>query len=218
MKKLIFLLFVFSTDIYLAQENKFSSLFSDLDVGVYGGINISNDSKTGGAFLLEIKTKLIHNVNVNLSLGYAKSFANASYTVKSYSIYTINGIHFYYANQYNVNEKGYDLIPFYVGMQYIFKHNTVSPYLLFNVGYTFIIDTKYYKSPTVSISYPSLEDIPSGYKTKPIEDNPSNSFGILIGLGTELNISSKLRLDIRYIYKYDTQIINTNQLTFGIIF
>lgn len=218
MKRIIFLLFVFSIDICLAQENKSPSLFSNLDVGVYGGINISNDSKTGGAFLLEIKTKLTHNFNVNLSLGYLKSFANASYSVKSYSIYAINDIQFYYANQYNVNEKGYDLIPFYVGMQYIFKHNTVSPYLLFNIGYNFIIDTKYYKSPTLSTSYPSLENIPSEYKTKPIEDNLYKSFGIIIGLGSELNISSKLGLDIRYFYKYDTQIINTHQLTMGIIF
>lgn len=218
MKTLIFFLFVFSMNIYLAQENKSSSIFSKMDLGVYGGINISNDSKTGGTFILDIKTELTHNFNMNLALGYSKSFADASYTVKSYSINTINGIQFYYANQYNVNENSYDLIPFYLGVQYIFKQNTFSPYFLFNVGYNFIIDTKYFKSPTVSIPYPSLGDIPNEYKTKDIEDNPSNSFGIIVGLGTELNISSKLGLDIRYFYKYDTQIINTHQLIMGITF
>lgn len=205
-------------NIYLAQGSKSPSLFSTLDVGVYSGINISNDSKIGGTFLIDIKTELTQNFNINLSLGYAKSFANASYTVKSYSINTINGIQFYYANQYTVNDKGYDLIPFYFGVQYIFKQNTFSPYFLFNVGYNFIIDTKFFKSPTVSIPYPSLGEIPNEYKTKDIEDNPSKSFGILIGLGTELNISSKLALDIRYFYKYDTQIINTHQLIMGITF
>ncbi|MFZ5954961.1 MAG: hypothetical protein ACOYT4_00915 [Nanoarchaeota archaeon] len=205
-------------NIYLAQENKSSSFFSNVDVGVYGGINISNDSKTGGTFILDLKPELTHNFNMNLALGYSKSFAGASYTVKSYSINTINGIQFYYTHQYNVNEKSYDLIPLYLGVQYIFKQNTLSPYFLFNLGYNFIIDTKYFKSPTVSISYPSLEGIPNEYKTKNIEDNPSNSFGILFGLGTELNISSKLGLDIRYFYKYDTQIINTHNLIIGITF
>jgi opacity protein-like surface antigen len=218
MKTLIFFLVVFSMNIYLAQGNNSSSLFSNVAVGIYGGINISNDSKTGGTFILDLKPELTHNFNMNLALGYSKSFAGDSYSVKSYSINTINGIQFYYAHQYNVNEKSYDIIPLYLGVQYIFKQNTLSPYFLFNLGYNFIIDTKYFKSPTVSISYPSLEDIPNEYKIKNIEDNPSNSFGILVGLGTELNISSKLGLDIRYFYKYDTKIINTHNLIIGITF
>lgn len=218
MKTSIFLLFVFSMNIYLAQGCKSSSLFSNLDVGVYGGMNMSNDSKTGGTFLIDIKTELTHNYNINLSLGYSKSFATSSYAIKYYSMNTINGIQFYYANQYNVNEKGYDLIPFHLGVQYILEQNTFSPYLLFNFCYNFIIDTKYFNSPILSIPYSSLENIPNEYKTKYIEENPSNSIGILVGLGTELNISSKLGLDIRYFYKLDNQIINTHHLIIGITF
>jgi hypothetical protein len=216
MKKIFVLLFVFSFNILFSQDQGDQTAFPKFSYGIYSGINFSADSEIGGIFLIELKANLITDLNLNASLGYSKSFKSESYTVKTYSSPIINGTTFYNAEQYDVNEKGYGVIPFSLGFQYTFKNQTISPYLLFELSYNLIIDSKIYRSPGFSFSYSSFEAMPDDYKTKHIETFPSTTHGIILGVGAIYKISSKLYLDLRYFYKYDSGIVNTHQLIVGV--
>jgi len=184
--------------------------------GLYSGINFGNISETGGTIFIEIKTNLILNLNLKLSVGYSKSFMPESYTVKTYFLSTvIEGTQYYIANQYDVNKKGYDVFPFSLGFQYIYRNKSLSPYLLIDFNYN-LINTKIYSSPGFAWTYYSFNSLPDDFKTKHIENLPINSYGIMFGIGTIYQLSSRLNLDLRYYYKIDSKIINTHQIIVGI--
>jgi hypothetical protein len=191
-KKLIVLFVVIYFNSLFAQDTNTSSLFTHYSFGFYGGINSGISSETGTTFLIESKTKLIPNLYLNLSLGYSKR---------------------------DINERGYDIIPLSLGCQYIFKNNTISPYLLFDLCYDVIITTRDYTTYGITYQYPSYEAIPDEYKTNQgIPSFTNYSYGIVLGVGGIYNLSAKLNLDIRYFYKYDSKIVNSNQVIIGIYF
>ena len=215
MRKLIcFLIIVFNCSIF-SQINEESNFLTFFRMGFYGGINFNSSSEPGGAFIIEGTTNLTSNLNLKISTGYYKSFKSESYTVKTNSSGIINGENFYYAGQYNVTEKGYDVFPLSLGLQYNFNYKTISPYLLANISYN-LINSKVYTSHGESWSYKSFDEMPEEFKTKHIETLPTNSSNLAFGLGAIYNLSPRLALDFRYLYRIDSKIINTHQVVIGI--
>ncbi len=138
MKKLFVLLLLLTFNVSHAQGKENVFTFSNLGYGVYGGINFETDSEIGGSFLFEIKTNVISNLNMNFSLGYSKLFHSIQYSVKTYSIDTIDNKVFYNAEQYNIKKYMYDVFPISLGFQYVFKMRNFSPYLLLDLSYNII--------------------------------------------------------------------------------
>ena len=215
MKKFIcFLIIVINYSIF-SQTNEESNFLTFFRMGFYGGINFNSSPDPGGALIIEGTTNLTSNLNLKISTGYYKSFKTESYTVKTNSSATIQGETIYFASQYDVTEKGYDVFPLSLGLQYNFNYKTISPYLLANISYN-LISPKIYPSPSENWSYKSYDEVPEEFKTKHIETLPTNSGSLAFGLGAIYNLSPGLALDFRYLYRIDNRIINSNQIVFGI--
>ncbi|OGU27606.1 MAG: hypothetical protein A2057_16045 [Ignavibacteria bacterium GWA2_35_9] len=217
MKKILFVLLFISFNVLKAQENK---PFSNFDIGFYGGINFYNTDNIRGDFLVELKTNLISSLNLKASTGYFRTIQPYSYTntVRTYSENTIDTLPKFFAGKYNLVSKNYDIFPLTLGIQYNFNQSILSPYISIDAVYNFIdafIDT----SPPEVWSYNSIDEIPAEFKeNQKYEKLPDNSYGIILGAGTSYQISSKLNLDVRYLFKYDNKIINTHHFIIGIYF
>ena len=217
MKKILFVLLFISFNVLKAQENK---PFSNFDIGFYGGINFYNTDNIRGDFLVELKTNLISSLNLKASTGYFRTIQPYSYTntVRTYSENTIDTLPKFFAGKYNLVSKNYDIFPLTLGIQYNFNQSILSPYISIDAVYNFIdafIDT----SPPEVWSYNSIDEIPAEFKeNQKYEKLPDNSYGIILGAGTSYQISSKLNLDVRYLFKYDNKIINTHHFIVGIYF
>ncbi|HSH64883.1 MAG TPA: hypothetical protein VLB84_03585, partial [Bacteroidia bacterium] len=124
----------------------------------------------------------------------------------------------FFAAKYDLVSKNYDIFPLMLGIQYNFVHGIFSPYISVDAAYNFInsfIET----SPSEVWSYNSIDEIPAEFKeNKKNEKLPDNSYGIILGAGTAYHISLKLNLDIRYLFKYDSEIANTHHFIVGIYF
>jgi opacity protein-like surface antigen len=216
MKKVLFILFLISFNVLEAQVNK---PFSNFDIGFYGGINFYNIDNIRGDFLVELKTNLISSLNLKASTGYFRSIQPYSYTVRKYSENTIvDTVPIFFATKYNLVSKNYDIFPLMLGIQYNFVHGIFSPYISIDGVYNFI-NSSLETSPPEVWSYNSIDEIPAEFKgNQKKEKLPDNSYGIILGAGTSYHISSKLNLDIRYLFKYDSKIINTHHFIVGIYF
>ncbi len=217
MKKLFTLSILFIFNLTYAQSKGNTTPFSNFDYGVYSGINFNAGSSTGGDLLLELKTNLASDFNLRFSLGYHKSYKSESYIVRSYGSSVIEGTRYYFATEYNVDEKGYDVFPLALGVQYVYKNEILSPFLLLDAGYNFI-DTRIYHSSGHTWSYNSLEEVPDEFKVKQSETLPGKSFGVSAGIGMIYHLTNYLNLELRYYYKYDTEIIGTHHILAGITF
>lgn len=217
MKKILLILSFILFDVVEAQEAK---PFSNFDIGVYGGFNFYNIEYIRGNFLVEIKTNLIYPLRLKLSAGYLRTiqpYPN-TITVSTYSENTIDTLPKFFASKYNLVSKNYDIFPLTLGIQYNFNQSIFSPYFSLDVAYNFINSTLETSPPEVW-SYNSIDEIPSEFKeTQKNEKLPNNSYGIILGAGISYQISSKLNLDIRYLFKYDNEIINTHHFIVGIYF
>lgn len=207
--------FLFSCTINAQVKDQFSS-FSEIEFGAYGGINFNKISEPGGNFLFELKTGLSPSIILRLSFGYFKSYVPTFYNVKTYTKFDFDTTTRYQATTYNVLKKGYDVFPILFGVQYVFKNQSISPYLLFDLSYSFI-ETKTYRSPSHNWVYDSFDKLPDEYKIKHIESSPRTSYGITFGIGTLFQISNDIELDFRYSYKYDKDLVNTHQFIVGIV-
>ncbi|MDH7605458.1 MAG: outer membrane beta-barrel protein [Melioribacter sp.] len=218
MKKILFVLLFLSINFLKAQEKK---PFSSFDVGFYGGINFYNTNNIRGDFLVEFKTNLISSLTLKASTGYFRTIQPYSniITVRKYSKYTINDTSsIFLATKYNLVSRNYDIFPLTIGIQYDINQSILSPYLSIDVAYN-IINSSLDTSPPEVWSYKSMDEIPAEFKG--IQKNeilPDKSYGIILGMGTAYQISSKLNLDIRYLFKYDNKIINTHHIIVGIYF
>jgi opacity protein-like surface antigen len=212
---LIILLFI-SVSIINAQENK---AFSNFNIGFYSGINFYKTDNIRGDFLVELKTNLLSSLKLKASAGYSKIIQPYFYTVSTYSKNNIpDTLPRFFASKYNVVSKNYDVFPLTLGIQYNLIQSIFSPYISIDAVYN-IINTSLEASPSVVWSYNSIDEIPAEFKgPKRHETLPANSYGIILGAGTSYRISSKLNLDIRYMFKYDKDIINTQHFIVGIYF
>jgi opacity protein-like surface antigen len=215
MKTIILVLSFISFGVLEAQENK---PFSDYDIGFYSGINFYTTDNIRGDFFVELKTNLLSSLNLKVSAGYFRSIQPYSYTVRKYSENTIDSIPKYFASKYDLVSRNYDIFPLTLGVQYYFVQSTFSPYISIDAVYN-LINTFIEISPSETWSYNSIDEIPDEFKgTQRIENLPHNSQGIILGAGTAYQISAGLNLDIRYLFKYDSNIINTHHIIAGIYF
>lgn len=213
--KLFFILFLISINVLFAQENK---SFSNIDFGFYGGINFYNTNKIRGDFLVEFKTNLFRSTNLQVSAGYLRSVQPYFSSVSKYAENTLDTTPRFFATKYDIINKHYDIFPVSLGFQFIVYESSLSPYISINAVYNFMnsfVET----SPPKVWSYNSIDDIPDEFKEIPeVVELPTNSFGILFGIGASYNISRALNFDIRYLFKYDNKIINTHHFIMGIYF
>lgn len=217
MKKSFIIAIFLSFNVSFAQVKDKPVCFSEFEFGAYGGINFNTVSEFGGNFLIELKTDLISNLNLRLSLGYSKSFMLTSYNVKTYVEFNFDTSTIYQAMTYDILKKGYDVFPIFLGFQYIIKNQTLSPYILLDLNYNFL-ETKIYRSPAHIWTYDSFDKLPNEYRTKHSESSPKTSYGISFGVGALYQISQELNLDFRYFFKSDKKIVNTHQFLVGITF
>ena len=172
-----------------------------------------------GDMLVEAKTNLTPSLNLKASAGYFTTIQPYSYTVRKYAENTITDtLPIFFASKYNLVSKNYDIFPLTLGIQYIIAHSIFSPYISIDAVYN-LINATIETSPPEVWSYNSIDEVPAEFKeTQKKEELPNNSYGIILGAGTSYHISSKLNLDIRYLFKYDNKIINTHHFIVGIYF
>ncbi|MFA7288685.1 MAG: outer membrane beta-barrel protein [Melioribacteraceae bacterium] len=217
MKKLIIIIMVIALSTIISAQSGYSDApFSNTGIGLYGGINAVTGSETGWAVLLNFHANLISNLNLELSAGYSKIFEKINYTSKGFSVVKINSMTFYVTNESNKYQKMYNVIPLSAGLQYMLIRDTFTPYLLANVSYNWVIEEKEFGTGGIQRTYPSVESIPAEYKMPRNYKELTHSTGINAGFGVLYNLSSKINLDFRYLYKSDNKIINTHQFLLGI--
>lgn len=217
MKQILFVLLLISSNVLKAQETE---PFSNFDIGFYEGINFYNTANVGGDFLVELISNLTPSLKLKASTGYFRIIQPypSNYTVREYSENTIDSLPGFFAAKYNLVSKNYDVFPIILGIQYNFVHSIFSPYISIDAVYNFI-DTHIDTSPSEVWAYNSIDEIPAEFKEdKKNEELPDNSSGIILGAGTSYYISSSLSLDIRYLFKYDSKIVNTHHFIVGIYF
>lgn len=214
MKKILFVLLFISISLLKAQEE---NPFSKFNVGFYGGINFYNSEYIKGDFLIELKTNLIPSLQLKASTGYQRTIQSKSYTVRGYAENTIDSIPRFFASKYNVINKNYDIFPIALGIQYNLYQGIFSPYLSMDMVYN-VMNTFIETTPPISWSYNSIDEIPAEFLEKPnTEKLFHNSYGIIFGAGTSYQLTSNLKLDLRYMFKYDNRIVNTHHFIIGII-
>ncbi len=215
MKKILFILFLTSFKVLEAQENK---PFSNFDIGFYSGINFYNTTNIGGDFFIELKANLMSSLKFKISTGYFRTIQPYSGTVRTYSENTFDSIPKYFAGKYEYVSKNYDVFPISLGIQYIIVQSIFSPYISIDAVYNFM-NAAITTTPPEVWSYNSIEEIPDEFKGNPKDEElPNNSYGLILGAGTSYQISSSLNLDIRYLFKYDSEILNTHHFIVGIYF
>ncbi len=216
MKNILIVFLIFVNSFLFAQNVEKSTFFTSSEFGIYGGLNFNTLSHIYGSFYFEGRTNLTSNINLKLSAGYYKIFSFESYTVDSYEYVHIGDYSKYNTITYNVLRTEYQVIPISIGAQYNFIHNISTYYAFFDVSYNFI-DPLTYQTPAVTTGeYNSISDIPGKYK---IESNlPNNSYGLAFGAGAMYKLFSSFSIDIRYLFKYDSEIVNTHQLLIGFVF
>jgi len=219
MKRLFALFVIICINSLFAQSKNTTISFKHFSLGFFGGINSGINSEAGSTFFIESKSQLISSLYLNLSLGFSKVYEHESFTERSNQMFNFNGTSFFDANRYDINERGYDIIPISLGCQYVFNNQSISPYLLLDLSYDVIIKSQDYISYAITYQYTSYAAIPEEFKTNQIIPPMTNySFGIMFGIGGIYHLSSKLNLDIRYFYKYENKIVNSNQLVIGMYF
>ena len=217
MKNLICLFIILFCTSLFSQENDNNKLFSNFKLGFLAGVNLTKYA--GGSVLIEGKTNLTSRINVKAIAGYSKVIKKEGYNVKTNGPIDINGSQKYVTGSYNVDRIDYDVFQIAAGFEYFIMKDRLSPYLISEAGYNYYsFHTQESNIYTYGTYYNTYDDVPTEYKNKPpaISNEASYLFGL--GIGTNYNISSTINLDIRYIYQFNKNIVNTNQILVGLNF
>ncbi len=201
----------------VAQEVNGSSFFTKSEYGLYGGVNVSGESNLGGLTSFEFKTNLTSNLNIRLSASYFYFSTNVNQLVKDFNSGELQGEKYFSAGEYVINGREYKNIPISIGLQYFLSRSTLSPYVIAEGGYNFI-DGKLDRTPGQYWSYNSLEEIPDEYKHHIPQLMPLSSFRYGVGIGAMYPLSNVFNLDVRYLYNFDSEIVNTHQVLVGFVF
>ena len=215
--KLMFVFILLLSQLVVAQDINDSSFLTKSEFGLYGGVNISGESNLGGLTSFEFKTNLTSNLNIRLSASYFYFSTNVNQLVKDFNSGEIQGQEFFSAGEYVIEGREYKNVPISVGLQYFLGRSMFSPYIIAEGGYN-IIDAKLVRTPGHYWSYNSVEEIPDEYKHHIPELMPLSSFRYGVGIGAMYPLSSVFDLDVRYIYNFDSEIVNTHQVLVGFVF
>jgi len=217
MKSLVGLfIIIFCTSLF-SQENDNNKLFSNFKLGLLSGVNVTKYA--GGSVQIEGKTDLTTHFNMKAIIGYSKILKKEGYNVKTYGFNDQRKSQQYVTSSYNIDRIDYDVFQMAVGLEYSFVKDRFSPYIISEAGYNYysfhIQKSNIY---TYGTYYDTYDQIPADYRNKPprISDEASYLFGL--GIGTTYRLGSAISLDIRYLYQYNKNIVNTNQILIGINF
>jgi len=216
MKNLVGLFIILLSVNLLAQENENNSPFSNFKFGLLAGVNITKF--IGGSVLIEGKTNLTSQLNLGVMAGYSNIKKKEGYNVKTYGYIDIDNYQYYVAFSYNVDRIDYDVFPIAISLEYYFTKERFSPYIITEAGYnyySFHIQESYIVSAAAG-NYNTYNELPSEYKNKPPRISEETSYLFGLGIGTNYRLGSRINLDIRYVYKFNKNIVNTNQLLVGI--
>lgn len=215
MKKLIFLFIVFNISLFSQEVDK-SKMFSNSHLGFLGGINFS--TLTGSSIIIEGKTNLSSKLNLKLSVGYSTINKKEGYNVKTYRFINREGFPHYEILSYKVNELNYDVFPISFGLEYFFFQGNFLPYCSFEFGYNFysfhIKESNHLTSGWTN----TYDELPDEHKNLPPIISEEDSYRIAVGIGFHYKLSPVINLDIRYLYQFNTNILDTNQILAGINF
>ena len=200
-----------------SQENDNNKLFSQFKFGFLAGVNITKFA--GGSVLIEGKTNLISNINIKALIGYSKIYKKEGYNVKTYGFIDIDNFQKYVTSSYDVNRIDYDVFQIAVGFEYFIVKDRLSPYIISEAGYNYysfhIQESNIYSSGR---DYDTYDEIPAEYKNKPPKISNETSYLFGLGIGTNYKLGSAINLDIRYLYQFNKNIVNTHQILVGINF
>jgi len=206
------------SQLLIAQNVNKSSLFTKSEFGFYGGVITSNSSNPGAVANFDFKTDLTTNLNLKLSATYSKMDVDYFKNVKRSGSSEIQGDEYFYATEYDIDGRNYQSIPISIGLQYILHESLLSPYIIAEAGINFI-DAKATIKNSRTWNYSSLQEIPEEYKQPySVEPLPLSSFRYGLGIGAMYPLSSVFNLDLRYLYNFDTEIVNTHQVLVGFVF
>lgn len=215
MKRLIVLIFILSNINSFSQRLAGPTIFSNFSMEFLGGINYT--SHTGPSLIIEGKTNLTSSLDIKLSIGYSMVYKNDFHNVKGYEFLDFSNIQQYQTYSYNINEIEYDIIPISIGLEYTFGHDKFSPYC-FGEGGINVYSSKFLASSRMYTGsyYDKYNEIPSDYQNgSPLVISEDKSYILGLGIGTKYQISPKFSLDIRYLYQFNSNIIDTHQLLIG---
>ncbi|MFA7290004.1 MAG: outer membrane beta-barrel protein [Melioribacteraceae bacterium] len=217
MKKLIIIIFVFSSIIY-PQELQEGKSFSKFNMGILGGINFNTIPTVGSTFQFEGTTNLTSNLNLKIAIAYSNMFKESDYQIKSYNHFKIDNVEGYQEKTYKINRIQYSSIPINLGLEYTFDGEKILPYGLVEAGYNFFSIEEQIAAVGSGRYYNTEGEVPSEFRNKGPFTQDDSAFLFGIGAGVKYKISSSLALNIRYIYRYNDSIINTNQFLVGLNF
>jgi hypothetical protein len=216
MKHLIGLFILLFCANLFAQETEDNTSFTKFKFGFLAGVNVTKFA--GGSVMIEGNTNLTSNINMKVSVGYSKIYKKEGYNVKTNTFIDINNFQEYVIGSYNVDRIDYDVFPITVGVEYFILKERLSPYIISEAGYNFysfhIQQSNIYSGP----SYDTYDQIPAEYKNTPPKISNEASYLFGLGIGTNYRLGSAINLDIRYLYQFNKNIVNTNQIVMGINF
>lgn len=192
---------------------------SNFHFGISGGANFNTIPTIGGSLILEAKFNPMTNVNLKLSVGYQSIFENKKHLIKSHNSADLNDTQVYQLKTYSIDKTQYLVVPVNLGIEYTFVKNVISPYAIFELGYSFYSSEKQItKVATGGEIFNSLEEIPKEYRNPAIITNEGSGIDGALGLGLKYKLSSSLEINLRYLYQYFDGMPNANQVLFGITF
>jgi len=218
MKTLVFLfLFSIITNSF-SQDTQNSTMFSNFNLSILGGVNFKTVPDVGGTLQLEGKTNITSEINLNLSVGYSSMYEDKEYMIKSYSYFNINNTEGYQLNTYSINKIEYSVVPVNLGIEYVLREDNLSPFGILEIGYSFYSSQEQVVKSTGGEVFYNKNEIPVEYLNSAPKTIDGSSFGLGLGLGIKYKISPSFNINIRYVYRYNKSIIHTNQILLGITF
>ena len=219
MKKSIFLFMLLLSPILSAQDFENKPMFSEFYFGVMGGTNFNTLPTAGTAISFEVKSNITSNINAKLSVGYSTLYDDDSYEIKSSGLVSFENYSKYHTRLTIVERVRYAIIPFTLGVEYLFTKSKLSPFGLFEIGYNLsssIAEVKVHDG--IAGTFDTAEEVPEDYHqiAPALDDGSSITMGV--GLGVKYKLTERMDLNIRYVYHYNEAIINNNQVLIGFTF
>lgn len=218
MRKLTLVLLLLLNSMIYSQEIPDGKMFSSFHMGILGGINFNTIPTVGSTFQFEGTTNLLSNLNLKIAIAYSNMFKESDYLIKSYGHFKIDNVEGYQEKTYKINRIQYSSIPINLGLEYTFDGEKILPYGLIEAGYNFFSSEEQIASVGSGRYYNTEGEVPLEFRNKGPFTLDDSAFLFGIGAGVKYKISSSLALNIRYIYRYNDSIINTNQFLVGINF
>ncbi len=211
--KTLIILFILVSSFH-AQQKRGSKAFSSYEFTLLGGASFEKSEKMYGAGYFEGITNIYDNAKLKLGVGYYSHISQNSYRVNSYKFVKIEGVEKYNTITYQVKRVEYQAIPISAGILYSFKGENIIPYLTADIGYSFIDPLPIKTSDSFVNEYDTFEEIPENYRE--IDVLPNSSFTYSIGAGLNYKLSDLFTLNLRYLYRIDSEIANTHQVLLGL--